>query len=79
MDQINIINQELIKLVKSVAKLSNEYGILDEKDKSTNGKSKIIFMIDSITPKTNNQKNKIDEDNKQSKTFWEKVNGLFSK
>ncbi len=65
--------------LKSVAKLSNEYGILDEKDKSTNGKSKIIFMIDSITPKTNNQKNKIDEDNKQSKTFWEKVNGLFSK
>ena len=64
--------------LKSIAKLSNEYGILDEKDKSTDGKSKIVFMIDSITPKTNAQKKKSNEETKQTKTFWDKVNGLFN-
>ena len=63
--------------LRSVAKLSNEYDILDEKNKSTNGKSKIVFMIDSIPYQTN----KIEKNNKKEikqKTFWEKVNGLFS-
>ncbi len=64
--------------LKSIAKLSNEYGILDEKDKSTDGKSKIVFMIDSITPVSNTQENKSSEDNKQPKTFWDKVKGLFN-
>ena len=64
--------------LKSIAKLSNEYGILDEKDKSTDGKSKIVFMIDSITPKTNAPKKKSNEETKQTKTFWDKVNGLFN-
>ena len=64
--------------LKSIAKLSNEYGILDEKDKSTDGKSKIVFMIDSIKPKTNAPKKKSNEETKQTKTFWDKVIGLFN-
>ena len=64
--------------LKSIAKLSNEYGILDEKDKSTDGKSKIVFMIDSIKPKMNAPKKKSNEETKQTKTFWDKVIGLFN-
>lgn len=64
--------------LKSIVKLSNEYGILDEKDKSTDGKSKIVFMIDSIKPKTNAPKKKSNEETKQTKTFWDKVIGLFN-
>ena len=63
--------------LKSIVKLNNQHELLDEKEESTEGKSKIIFMIDSVTQKQNNKEKKVPKEEKEKRTFWEKVNGLF--
>ena len=34
-------------------------------------------MIDSVTQKQNNKEKKVHKEEKEKRTFWEKVNGLF--
>lgn len=70
------------KRLESIVKLSNEYKILDDKDSKTDGKSKIIFMIDSDTSSVENSTSvkevKNNKTNKTKKSFWDKVKNLFS-
>ena len=76
----NIVNGKVKstqKRLESIIDISNEYGLLDEKNDDVSGKSKMIFMIDSKTltdNKTNESINKVD---KSQKTLWDKIKGLF--
>ena len=67
------------KRLESIVKLSKECKLLDDKDSKTNGKSKIIFMIDSATSIEENTTNvKEVKTSKTKKSFWDKVKNLFN-
>lgn len=74
----NIVNGKVKstqKRLESIIDISNEYGLLDEKNDDVSGKSRIIFMIDSKTkPNEVKVESKKDE---AKKTLWDKIKGLF--
>ena len=74
----NIVNgkvKSIQKRLESIIDLSNEYGLLDEKNDDVSGKSKMIFMIDS---KTKSDEIKVESKKEESqKTLWDKIKGLF--
>lgn len=75
----NIVNgkvKSIQKRLESIIDLSNEYGLLDEKNDDVSGKSKMIFMIDS---KTKSDEIKVESKKEESqKTLWDKIKGLFN-
>ena len=74
----NIVNgkvKSIQKRLESIIDLSNEYGLLDEKNDDVSGKSKMIFMIDS---KTKPNEVKVESKKEETKkTLWDKIKGLF--
>ena len=78
-----IVNNDVRNIqsrLEAIIKLSNKYNIVDEIGNNTNGNSKIIFMIDSISKPTETS---IEDDKKNSKSknkkksLWSKIKGLF--
>ena len=79
----NIVNNDVKttqKRLESVIKLSNDYRLIDSLDKGMKGKSKMIFMIDSITKNdidTNVKESKEEKNKNEKKSLWKKIKGLF--
>ena len=87
---LNMYNEQGIKRISSLVngdvktiankidaliKLSNEYKTFDEIENNTEGKSKIIFMIDSL--KKQEDKKITTEKIVESNSLWDKIKGLF--
>lgn len=74
----NLINgdvKSVEKRLESLIELSKENSIIDDSDKDTNTRSKLVFMIDSISKPV---ESKIDNKTETKKvTLWDKIIGLF--
>ena len=72
---VNVDVKSLQKRLESVIDLSKEYKTLDDINNGTKGKSKIIFMIDSLSKPVIEKE--IEETVPENKTLWDKIKGLF--
>lgn len=61
--------------IEALTKLSNDYKTLDDINDKDNGKSKIIFMVDSL--KKVEDKKITTEKIVEKETIWDKIKGLF--
>ena len=61
--------------IEALTKLSKEYKTLDDINNTDNGKSKIIFMVDSL--KKVEDKKITTEKIVEKETIWDKIKGLF--
>ena len=61
--------------IDALIKLSNEYKTFDEINENDDGKSKIIFMIDSL--KKQEDKKVVNEKIVEKESLWDKIKGLF--
>ena len=74
----NLVNGDVKSLtgkVEALVKLSNDYKTLDDINNNYEGKSKIIFMIDSL--KKVEEKKSTTQTTIEKETIWDKIKGLF--
>ena len=67
--------KSLTSKVEALTKLSEEYKTLDDIDDETKGRSKIIFMVDSL--KKVEDKKVTNEKIIKKESLWDKIKGLF--
>lgn len=74
----NLVNgnvKTIANKIDALIKLSNEYKTFDEINENDSGKSKIIFMIDSL--KKQEDKKVVNEKIVEKESLWDKIKGLF--